>query len=106
MARSASSSCAMGAPHSAMIASPMNLSSVPPCSNTTSTISVKYSVRSVAMASGLIATLLTEYFTEMRSEEHTSELQSRGHLVCRLPLEKKNVNDIACMDVTEDIGDM
>src|SRR5690625_6970513 len=25
---------------------------------------------------------------EIRSEEHTSELQSRGHLVCRLPLEK------------------
>src|SRR5437870_11332746 len=25
-----------------------------------------------------------------RSEEHTSELQSRGQLVCRLPLEKKN----------------
>src|SRR5437870_59433 len=24
-----------------------------------------------------------------RSEEHTSELQSRGHLVCRLPHEKK-----------------
>src|SRR5690625_6282567 len=34
-----------------------------------------------------------------RSEEHTSELQSRGHLVCRLLLEKKKnkqniVNDI------------
>src|SRR5690625_6557223 len=29
-----------------------------------------------------------------RSEEHTSELQSRGHLVCRLLLEKKkNVTD-------------
>src|SRR2546429_7031278 len=28
-------------------------------------------------------------FTE-RSEEHTSELQSRLHLVCRLLLEKKN----------------
>src|SRR5207253_7721091 len=27
-----------------------------------------------------------------RSEEHTSELQSRGHLVCRLLLEKKNTN--------------
>src|SRR5690625_5546060 len=27
---------------------------------------------------------------EPRSEEHTSELQSRGHLVCRLLLEKKN----------------
>src|SRR5690625_6954657 len=29
-----------------------------------------------------------ESFKE-RSEEHTSELQSRGHLVCRLLLEKK-----------------
>src|SRR5690625_6516621 len=30
-----------------------------------------------------------------RSEEHTSELQSRGHLVCRLLLEKKKKeNDI------------
>src|SRR5437660_9110480 len=27
--------------------------------------------------------------THQRSEEHTSELQSRGHLVCRLLLEKK-----------------
>src|SRR5690625_5968413 len=26
---------------------------------------------------------------DVRSEEHTSELQSRGHLVCRLLLEKK-----------------
>src|SRR5690625_6525514 len=29
---------------------------------------------------------------ENRSEEHTSELQSRGHLVCRLLLEKKKKN--------------
>src|SRR5258707_9645058 len=30
----------------------------------------------------------------MRSEEHTSELQSRQYLVCRLLLEKKkNIND-------------
>src|SRR5690625_6258834 len=28
---------------------------------------------------------------EDRSEEHTSELQSRGHLVCRLLLEKKKM---------------
>src|SRR5207253_10936329 len=27
-----------------------------------------------------------------RSEEHTSELQSRGHIVCRLLLEKKKNN--------------
>src|SRR5437870_11495726 len=30
-----------------------------------------------------------------RSEEHTSELQSRGHLVCRLLLEKKKPTDQA-----------
>src|SRR5690554_7595890 len=30
----------------------------------------------------------------IRSEEHTSELQSRPHLVCRLLLEKKNNNKI------------
>src|SRR2546422_6142274 len=29
---------------------------------------------------------------EFRSEEHTSELQSRLHLVCRLLLEKKKYN--------------
>src|SRR5207244_7300328 len=30
--------------------------------------------------------------TDIRSEEHTSELQSPDHLVCRLLLEKKNNN--------------
>src|SRR5690625_6782046 len=30
-----------------------------------------------------------DQFKFERSEEHTSELQSRGHLVCRLLLEKK-----------------
>src|SRR5690554_7599400 len=29
------------------------------------------------------------YLDDIRSEEHTSELQSRPHLVCRLLLEKK-----------------
>src|SRR3712207_8710313 len=31
---------------------------------------------------------------DRRSEEHTSELQSRQYLVCRLLLEKKNTNDV------------
>src|SRR5687768_17840938 len=31
--------------------------------------------------------------TAARSEEHTSELQSRLHLVCRLLLEKKKLHD-------------
>src|SRR6266702_7286442 len=34
---------------------------------------------------------------QMRSEEHTSELQSRGHLVCRLLLEKKKNNIWECL---------
>src|SRR5437868_11566279 len=32
-------------------------------------------------------------FREIRSEEHTSELQSRFDLVCRLLLEKKKINE-------------
>src|SRR5689334_24170065 len=32
--------------------------------------------------------------TALRSEEHTSELQSQFHLVCRLLLEKKKKNTI------------
>src|SRR5205809_4245579 len=32
-----------------------------------------------------------KYRVASRSEEHTSELQSRLHLVCRLPPEKKKV---------------
>src|SRR2546422_2220581 len=34
-----------------------------------------------------------------RSEEHTSELQSRLHLVCRLLLEKKKNNNITRYDL-------
>src|SRR5690625_6447328 len=34
-------------------------------------------------------TITVGFAGEARSEEHTSELQSRGHLVCRLLLEKK-----------------
>src|SRR5690554_7182228 len=34
----------------------------------------------------------TRRWLRLRSEEHTSELQSRPHLVCRLLLEKKKQN--------------
>src|SRR3712207_8535506 len=36
---------------------------------------------------------------EVRSEEHTSELQSRQYLVCRLLLEKKNISNDSCRHV-------
>src|SRR5690625_6465343 len=37
-------------------------------------------------------TIVDATIISARSEEHTSELQSRGHLVCRLLLEKKKKN--------------
>src|SRR5439155_4660423 len=43
-----------------------------------------------AFASRAVRYLNIVKIRSMRSEEHTSELQSRGHLVCRLLLEKKN----------------
>src|SRR5439155_26334031 len=41
--------------------------------------------RGLARAGRIVLRALADH----RSEEHTSELQSRGHLVCRLLLEKK-----------------
>src|SRR2546430_5217943 len=38
---------------------------------------------------GLVWAFLTPLLTLVRSEEHTSELQSQSNLVCRLLLEKK-----------------
>src|SRR6266508_6663952 len=37
-----------------------------------------------------------------RSEEHTSELQSRGHIVCRLLLEKKKTQSSKAMGINND----
>src|SRR3989442_8777127 len=45
-----------------------------------------------------VETLTT--FAKHRSEEHTSELQSRPHLVCRLLLEKKNADTTTSEAVT------
>src|SRR5690625_1753171 len=42
-----------------------------------------------AIKEGVAKEEAEEVKTKLRSEEHTSELQSRGHLVCRLRLEKK-----------------
>src|SRR2546430_10264839 len=36
----------------------------------------------------------------LRSEEHTSELQSQSNLVCRLLLEKKNTGCILCFSAS------
>src|SRR3712207_7029707 len=39
-----------------------------------------------------------------RSEEHTSELQSRQYLVCRLLLEKKNLLDAGTIREAKDLA--
>src|SRR5438034_6242993 len=51
-----------------------------------------------ADARHLIATLLPGFGGDLRSEEHTSELQSHSDLVCRLLLEKKKKKErvISC----------
>src|SRR5690348_18062456 len=38
--------------------------------------------------------------SKLRSEEHTSELQSPVHLVCRLLLEKKKKTKLFCKDTS------
>src|SRR5690625_6017575 len=43
-------------------------------------------------ASAKVMATITPLPAARRSEEHTSELQSRGQLVCRLLLEKKEFN--------------
>src|SRR3989442_9327963 len=55
------------------------------------------SCRKIALQSQVVhqdqwRSLILMHHLTLRSEEHTSELQSRPHLVCRLLLEKKNVN--------------
>src|SRR2546422_7295186 len=49
-------------------------------------VSTFYMIAQMVGAGALVTLLL-------RSEEHTSELQSRLHLVCRLLLEKKKKNE-------------
>src|SRR5690554_7252993 len=44
--------------------------------------------------------LARAFYVAQRSEEHTSELQSRPHLVCRLLLEKKKKNIVPDSVVT------
>src|SRR2546429_5726740 len=44
--------------------------------------------------------LRKDYVPQQRSEEHTSELQSRLHLVCRLLLEKKKNKDNRKIEMT------
>src|SRR2546422_1656128 len=59
-------------------------------------------VAGAVVISGFVALTLTPMLCAKvlrvpRSEEHTSELQSRLHLVCRLLLEKKKSRQVTCL---------
>src|SRR2546430_9895655 len=41
----------------------------------------------------------SQEMTDLRSEEHTSELQSQSNIVCRLLLEKKNDTAICVVEI-------
>src|SRR5690606_41457807 len=54
------------------------------------------SLRRLSIFSPFSPTIAITPFTGTRSEEHTSELQSRENLVCRLLLEKKQLSTMLC----------
>src|SRR5439155_26826918 len=63
------------------------LRSIPPVKNKVDRSRTRYGLKLALLTPTGMAYHLP---ARERSEEHTSELQSRGHLVCRLLLEKKN----------------
>src|SRR5439155_10107183 len=70
---------------------PLSCSPVPPRLGTL-TEADRSSAKAVGLALKSCQVMPTAFALDLsRSEEHTSELQSRGHLVCRLLLEKKKL---------------
>src|SRR5207244_11666891 len=76
---------------------PISLDAVAAASTATLTTTARASRRSRSGSARVLETTTSDDTTLkatsrglMRSEEHTSELQSPDHLVCRLLLEKKN----------------
>src|SRR5215217_5800632 len=70
----------------------------PPCSPAPGPMSTTWSA--MRMVSSSCSTTIT-VLPRSRSEEHTSELQSRQYLVCRLLLEKKKKNNKHTTPITK-----
>src|SRR2546429_3010224 len=68
----------------------------------------RYTARVFDREEDAMAAVLAKKIKEGRSEEHTSELQSRLHLVCRLLLEKKknSLGAYAALDMHFDRADV
>src|SRR5436853_978625 len=63
----------------------------------------RYGTRPPCAQEGALDTLVVSGGFGGRSEEHTSELQSLRHLVCRLLLEKKKKSNIIIIEYEEQI---
>src|SRR5258708_13538988 len=63
-----------------------------PCAPHSAAVLARSSRPPLSTTVWLSCTIATNWLSK-RSEEHTSELQSPDHLVCRLLLEKKNINE-------------
>src|SRR3712207_8016447 len=76
-------------------------SRTPLCGATLATVSCPTRIRCALKSISTRSTTITRSpATALRSEEHTSELQSRQYLVCRLLLEKKKKNVLVYKHVT------
>src|SRR3712207_7630899 len=60
------------------------------CAKSTESVKRSFFHRAISVTSNMVKSMLQAVSYAPRSEEHTSELQSRQYLVCRLLLEKKN----------------
>src|SRR5439155_19965271 len=69
-------------PYTTLFRSPKEIAPLPPVSRLRVPRLMEHSIKN-------LGTRGLDRGPPARSEEHTSELQSRGHLVCRLLLEKK-----------------
>src|SRR5690625_6818039 len=73
---------------------PSSMNCTPACISPWIPRKLRISVRCSSSPSAIICSIMSQRFwVNTKSEEHTSELQSRGHLVCRLLLEKKKTTD-------------
>src|SRR2546429_6836190 len=76
-----------------LMRAPLELGCRPARSRSTpafSSSSLYFPIADRSSSLGILPASESLFAGKMRSEEHTSELQSRLHLVCRLLLEKKN----------------
>src|SRR2546425_7156917 len=91
--------CAMTWTPASRISSPVmiSLASPPPNSVGNSDPKCRFTLSKVSRSSSRVSRSMRRMASSsVRSEEHTSELQSLAYLVCRLLLEKKKTANHAC----------